>query len=576
MQRAVTRDIFRKAALVVLVSAALWAALITIASAEAIRSFDSDILVHEDSSFTVTETIVYDFEQELRHGIFRNIKDKHPQEASAWYKTRYIDLELISVTRDGQSEPYTLEPYDGLSVKIGDPYSTIIGQHVYQIKYLVRGGLAEYPEGVELYWNATGDEWPVTIESAIALVRVSYGVEMLSDRDCYVGLHGSAERCDSIETQTDGIVFNEQRIFPGQGFTIAQSLDLPVSPQILERTDMTWLWVVLFAVWFSGLGVWIYRWRTAHRPSQTIIPQYEPLPEFKPMFTGILFDNRLDTRDITACIVYLAQQGFISIKQTTDKVAWLFDATDYEVTLLRPSEEVETEFQRQVLTLIFGPFTGVGVTKKLSDIKSDEAQRRKNSATIQVLRKTVIMELVKQGLLEQTISRTARISIGVALVFVGQYFLPMVMLFGPFTIAFIFGTVLTILILLIAGFERRTRKGYEALNYLKGFKDFLSVTEKERYKFHNAPALSPQQFMEYLPYAIAFGVEEEWAEVFKDIQIGQPDWYSSTSGSTFNAVAFTGSIGAFSTAFASSSGSSGSRGGGHSGGGGGGGGGGSW
>jgi uncharacterized membrane protein YgcG len=570
------RHITKDFATFLIMSAALWAALIGTARAEVIHSFDSDIVINADSSFTVTETIVYDFDHEFRHGIFHNIKNKHPQEASAWYKTRYIDLELISVTKDGQSEPYTLEPYGGLSVKIGDPYSTITGQHIYQIKYLVRGGLAEYPEGVELYWNVTGDEWPVIIESATAAVRVSHGVEILSNQDCYAGLYSSTEHCDSIDTREDSIVFSAQRIFPEHGFTIAQSLSLPTPPLVLERTNLTWLWVVLFAVWFAGLGVWIYRWRTAHRPAQTIIPQYEPLPEFKPMFTGILFDNRLDTRDITACIVYLAQQGFISIRQTTDKVVWLFDVTDYEVTLLRSSEEVETEFQRQVLTLLFGPFTGVGVTKKLSDIKSDEAQRRKNYATIQVLRKTVIAELEKQGLLEQTISRATRISIGVVLVFISQYFLPAILLLGPFTIAFIIGAGLTILILLIVGFERRTRKGYEALNYLKGFKDFLSVTETERYKFHNAPALSPQQFMEYLPYAIAFGVEEEWSEVFKDIQISQPDWYSSASGSTFNAAVFTSNIGTFSTAFASSSGSSGSSGGGHSGGGGGGGGGGSW
>lgn len=566
----------RTAVMVLVMSAALWAALISIARAEVIHSFDSDIIVNNNGSLLVTETIVYDFELEARHGIFRNIKDRHPQPASAWYKTRYIDLEIVSVTRDGLPEPYTLEPYDGLSVKIGDPKEIIVGAHAYQIVYKVDGALATYPEGVELYWNVTGDEWPVTIEKATASIRTTGAVGLLSEHYCYVGSQGSTQRCDSIETQTEVVYFNGQRVLPGHGFTIAQSLAVSVVPHVFERTDLTWLWIVLFIAWFVILGVWIYRWRTAYRPAQTVIPQYEPLPEFKPMFTGILFDNRLDSRDITAAIVYLAQQGFISIKQTTDKVVWLFDVTDYEVTLLRPSEEVETEFQRQVLTLIFGPFTGIGVTKKLSDIKSDQSQRRKNSATIQLLRKTVIAELVKLGLLEQVISRTTRIAIGALLIFLGPHFIPVSLLSGPYSTMFVVAAGLSVLILLITGLERRTAKGYQALNYLKGFKDFLETTEEERYKFHNAPALSPQQFMEYLPYAIAFGVEKEWSEVFKDIQIEQPDWYSSPSGSGFNAVAFSGNIGAFSTAFASSSGSSGSSGGGSSGGGGGGGGGGSW
>lgn len=566
----------RNTAAVLALSAALWAALISIASAEIIHSFDSEIVVDEDSSFTVTETIVYDFEQESRHGIFRNIKDKHPQEASAWYKTRYIDLVLISVARDGQSEPYTLEPYDGLSVKIGDPNSTITGLHTYQIVYRVEGGLAEYPDSVEVYWNVTGDEWPAIIERASAKIRTSAGVRLLSEQYCYAGPQGSTERCDSIEIQTSVVAFSEQMIYPGDGLTIAQSFVVPVSPLILERTDSTGLWIVGFVAWFVGLVAWIYRWRTVYRPSQTIIPQYEPLSEFKPMFTGILFDNRLDTRDITACIVYLAQQGFISIKQTTDKVVWLFDVTDYDVTLLRPLKEIETEFQRQVLTLIFGPLTGVGVTKKLSDIKSDRSKLRKNATTIQLLRSTAIEELVKQGILERAIGRNIKILVGIIVFFLVPFALPTSLMPVPYLIALIFGVDLTVVIYLLTALQRRTRKGYEAYNYLKGFKDFLSVTETERYRFHNAPELSPQQFMEYLPYAIAFGVEKEWSEVFKDIQIDQPDWYSSASGTEFNATAFTSNIGAFSTAFASSSGSSGSSGGGHSGGGGGGGGGGSW
>jgi uncharacterized membrane protein len=127
--------------------------------------------------------------------------------------------------------------------------------------------------------------------------------------------------------------------------------------------------------------------------------------------------------------------------------------------------------------------------------------------------------------------------------------------------------------------ERRTAKGYEAQNYLQGFKDFLTVTDADRFAFHNAPGLSPQQFMEYLPYAIAFGVEKEWAEVFKDIHIESPDWYISNTKASFNSLALAQNIGSFSRSLsgtAGSTGSTGSSGGGSSGGGSGGGGGGSW
>ncbi len=124
--------------------------------------------------------------------------------------------------------------------------------------------------------------------------------------------------------------------------------------------------------------------------------------------------------------------------------------------------------------------------------------------------------------------------------------------------------------------SRRTASGFEAKNHLDGFKLFLSVTDKERFDFHNAPEKSPELFMQYLPYAIALGVEEKWAKVFKGITIPQPDWYSGGSVNAFSATALTSELTSFSTSFSASSGVSGSSGGGSSGGGGGGGGGGSW
>jgi uncharacterized membrane protein len=151
-----------------------------------------------------------------------------------------------------------------------------------------------------------------------------------------------------------------------------------------------------------------------------------------------------------------------------------------------------------------------------------------------------------------------------------------VILAGEINAGLFFTGLFILIFLSIFLYERKTRLSYEVTDYLKGFKLFLETTERDRYLFHNAPEKSPEQFMEYLPYAIAFGVEEMWAEVFKDITLPSPGWYDGGSAATFNALNLTSSLGAFSTAFASSSGASPSSGGGSSGGGSGGGGGGSW
>lgn len=564
-------SIIRNTAVALCVSAALWAALFTFASAEVIRSFSSDIVINSDSSFTVTETIVYDFEGASRHGIYRNITDVHPQEASAWYKTRKLDLTLLSVMKNGVDEPYTLESYDGLSVKIGDPYKYVVGEEEYKIIYRVAGGLTQYGDEVELYWNVTGDEWDVIIQNVFATVKTVWDGGLSLSSDCYVGGVGSTERCTSVRDSATVSLFSWNQPVYAEHITIAQQLNFPGEITVLESINYLVILPLVTILWLLGLGVWIYLWRTKYRVSASIIAQYEPLSDFKPLFTGVLFDEVLDARDITAGILYLAQQGYITIRQTTEKIIF-FKVNDYEVTLKKPVPLSDSSFDDEIISLLFDYAQAHGGVVKLSDIKKDQKKLIKNIVVLSELRSAVSDEMHKQGFIERVTGKSLAIFAGVSAtliglhVFIGVITIPIAVIFSVTAIVAIAGF----------GYTRRTTKGYEALNYLKGFKDFLSTTEKERYKFHNAPAQNAEQFMEYLPYAIAFGVEKEWAEVFKDIQITPPDWYHSETSSAFNAAAFATSVQSFSTSLSSSSGASPSSGGGSAGGGGGGGGGGSW
>jgi hypothetical protein len=112
---------------------------------------------------------------------------------------------------------------------------------------------------------------------------------------------------------------------------------------------------------------------------------------------------------------------------------------------------------------------------------------------------------------------------------------------------------------------------------IEGFKLFLSVTEKERLKFHNAPVKKPELFEKFLPYAMVLKVEKEWAKQFEGIYTKPPSWYQG-NWNTFSVGYLASSLNSFSssasstiaTSPASSSGfSGGSSGGGFGGGGGG-------
>lgn len=589
------KENLRSILVVLAISITLWMMLISVAYAEVIKSFNANYRIHEDSSMTVTETIVYDFGDYNRHGLFRNVKDKHPQKASTWYKERYVDIDLISVSRNGSPEPYKLEPYKGLSVRIGDEDTTVSGVQTYTIVYKLVGAISSYSESGEMgetntvqaenefYWNVTGDEWVVSMQSVAVTLTTDSGVSLDVEQYCYSGVSGSNSVCSGkkIIASSNGPValFENDYLSPGQELTIAQAIDFPNLPVVMERVTATRFFIIIFVLFVIGLFLHGYKWRYKYKSDRTVVAQYEPYESFKPMFTGVLIDGRLDTKDISAGIVYLAQQGFISIRQLDEKVFGLFTVNDYEVELKKTLLSTETNFHKTILELIFSSTDTPGKVVKLSELKKDRRRLMLNSSRVRSLNAAIQKDLKDLGFTEVNKKSLARTLVGCVLAVIIVFLILFSILSnepdGAVLIVCFVAFILGIVFLIFTN-QRRTQKGYEALNYLKGFKKFLSVTEKERYKFHNAPALSPQQFMEYLPYAIAFGVEKEWASVFKDIIIDSPDWYSSSTGARFDAVAFSGGIGAFSTAFAGSTSSSGSSGGGSSGGGGGGGGGGSW
>ena len=80
-----------------------------------------------------------------------------------------------------------------------------------RIRYTVQNGL-RFPEGDddefetwdELYWNITGDEWPVPIERASAEIVLPPGVTGLRAR-VFTGAHGSTEEAAQVEVLGDRV-----------------------------------------------------------------------------------------------------------------------------------------------------------------------------------------------------------------------------------------------------------------------------------------------------------------------------------------------------------------------------------
>jgi uncharacterized membrane protein len=538
--------------------------------AEMITKFDADYTIVPDATVKVVENITYDFSGNERHGIYRTINNKHPQQATAWYKSLSIELSDVTVTRDGKEEPFSIDRSGrSVTIKIGDADEYITNEHLYTITYTLTGALSYGESGAEFYYNVTGNDWEVPIVLAVATV---YGDLISGKYYCYQGEAGSTDVCTNSMRDNGNVIFTANSLEPGGGLTIATELDATkVANVVLEEVSWLLFGSVLGLLWAIALGIFTYRFRYQKYDKKTVVAQHEPYKNFLPMYTGFLFDNLLDPRDISAGILYLAEQGFIKITKTTKKVLLIIPTTDYSLTLLRPLTEIPSKFLVKVSELLFVGDTTVGTKVELSNLAKERA---KNAERIMHLKTELSADLKENGFLQSTFSLLSplipRTLLAFFVLFGGFLFVPngLILVSIMFVITLVSGLILLI--------PRKTEAWFEARNHTEGFKLFLTVTDKERFDFHNAPEKSPELFMQYLPYAVALGVEEKWAKVFSDITIPQPDWYEGGNIAAFSAGSLTSDIGAFSTALSSNSGVSGSSGGGSSGGGGGGGGGGSW
>lgn len=159
---------------------------------------------------------------------------------------------------------------------------------------------------------------------------------------------------------------------------------------------------------------------------------------------------------------------------------------------------------------------------------------------------------------------------------------------SPAVALFLFASI-GLLILFHFLLKAPTVVGRRLLDQVEGFKMFLGAVDGVRLNRINPPEQTSETFEKFLPYALALGVEQAWAEQFSGVLNAAsaspgtgtgyaPSFYSGSnwngfSGSSFASGftdSFTGAISSSSTAPGSSSGSGGGSGGGGGGGGGGG------
>ena len=104
-----------------------------------------------------------DFDALERHGIFRDMPVEYKYDDNS---NRLIDVSDVSVTDGSAAIPFeTSDTRPNMRIKVGDPDKLVSSRQRYVISYTVHDGLNPFPDHDELFWNVTGNDWPVAVEA---------------------------------------------------------------------------------------------------------------------------------------------------------------------------------------------------------------------------------------------------------------------------------------------------------------------------------------------------------------------------------------------------------------------------
>ncbi|HOY56447.1 MAG TPA: DUF2207 domain-containing protein [bacterium] len=580
---------------IVIFTLALFLSLPFMAYAEEVNVFSSAITIQSNSSIVVTENIGYDFGILERHGIYRDI----PYQYQARGGNYSLDINILSVQDESGAKVNHTESRSGgkLRIKIGDADKMLIGQKNYFIKYEVAGALNYFDDHDELYWNVTGNDWVVNIKKAaasVSLPNLSINQDNLKTA-CYAGELGSSDQslCKVTMDQTNkkiNFTYTGGTLAPGQGLTLVLSFPKGLVHQpslgeiILKRiTDnlivFLPLLVLIFLLWY-----WNKYGRDA-RGRGTVVPEFGPPEGVLPAEAGVVYDEKMDDKDTAATVIDLARRGYLKLKQSEQKKVLGFNVSgDWSIIKLKPLDEELEVFEHNLLSAFF---EGVEAKKEvvLAQLKRDSHLMMK----MKEFKKNIYNSVTLKGWFasnpDKIRGKFSGIGIGILVViYIFADVFDMVKIGGTFGMLAV-GLSAVLFLIFARLMPKKTPEGALLKEKLEGFKMFLAVTEKDRVAFNFSPAKNPEKFAEYLPWAIIFGVEKEWATVFADIDLPQPEWCEGYWAGNFNALMLSNALSSFNHDFnksltaagaAAASGGSGLGGGGFSGGGFGGGGGGSW
>jgi uncharacterized membrane protein len=512
-----------------------------------IEKFDAEIVVSPNGSIDVTENIQVHFIGGPWHGLYRTIPVEYVTPQGLNY-TLFLSVKSVTDGDGNKLKFETSRERHYRKLKIYVPNADNSTQTI-SIDYTVSDALRFFEDHDELYWNVTGDEWDVPIQSASARIVLPEGATGIRVNPL-TGAFRSTAHDANVQIAANGVEVRTQNpLRYHEGLTVAVAFDKGFvhEPTAFDKASLFFRSNWPLGLPIAAFVIMFYLWWTRGRDPRLrpIAAQYEPPDQLSPGEAGTLIDNSADMRDITASIVDLAVRGYLVIEEHEhNRMFGLVHDKDYNFILQKDrSEWAKLKPHEQVI--LNGIFTLGTVNEtvpmsslenhfytNLSDIKSRIFESLVTHGYYRRRPDSVRASYVGGGVVIGVLTVWGGISVGTSM--------------GMAPLTFIAAGILTGIIICAFGWfmPAHTEQGARAMEGVLGFEDFLNHVEADRF---NKTIKTPQMFEKFLPFAMALGVEKNWSKAFQGIMTQPPQWYRGSYGPNFYPVMFTSDLNTMST-----------------------------
>ena len=505
-----------------------------------LRDFHSSIVVRRSGAIRVTETLTVHFAGSW-NGIYRVIPVEYRTDQGLNYTLR---LDVVSATDDAGNTLRVEQERDGgsLRLKMYVPGAADATRKVV-LTYDVQNALRFFEEHDELYWNVTGDQWDFPIQQVRADIILPGDVSGVRTTS-FSGARGSTATGGAAEQIANAVYF---RSAAPLGYHEGLTVVVGWNPGLVERPTSVQKAARLFAsnmlmlVPLLAFGIMWTLWRRFGKDPDpgSIFVRYEPPPELTPAEAGTLLDDSPDARDITATIVDLAVRGFVRIEETENaQLFGLINTTDYELQLLRAAEWPMLKGHERAL------LQALSVHSENDRVRLSDLQNQFYKHMPQIT-KHLSSSLTAGGYYRAHPHIVRGIWLAIAAVVavsIGALGFSISVRYGIAQLTTIIAAAATFIVMAVFAWlmPARTAHGARTHAWLRGFEEFLRRVEKDRLE---RMVDSPGTFEKFLPYAMAFGVEKNWASAFEGMATEPPDWYRSRHGGPFRTSVFAADMG---------------------------------